>query len=72
MLKIAYQDASGREETITYKSASEFIANQQLEVPDLEDYYKVNLATVDDQPIQLSDSTIYGLYNQLESTKNDR
>lgn len=69
MLQINFQDTNGKQGTISYKSADDFIANQQLEVPDLEDYYKVLSVTLDNQPIQLNDATVYGLYNYLENAK---
>ncbi|MFD1124667.1 hypothetical protein ACFQ22_04725 [Lentilactobacillus raoultii] len=66
MLKIIYENGGARE-TITYKSVADFMANQRLEVPDLEDYYKIDSVTLDDQPIQLKDKTIVGLYNKFDS-----
>lgn len=68
MLKIVYTDG-GEQQTITYPSASAFVANQQLEVPDLEDFYVVVSATVDGKPVELTDNTILGLYNQLEAAE---
>lgn len=66
MLKIIYENGGARE-AITYKSVADFMANQRLEVPDLEDYYKIDSVTLDDQPIQLKDKTIVGLYNKFDS-----
>ncbi len=65
MLKIVYQSGTS-EQTITYKSAEDFMANQRLEVPDLEDYYKINSVTLDDKPIELTDKTIIGLYTKFD------
>lgn len=65
MLKIIYTDG-GEPQEITYASAADFVANQQLEVPDLEDYYIVKEASIDGQPVKLTDQTILGLYNLLE------
>ncbi|MGF7436816.1 hypothetical protein [Lentilactobacillus senioris] len=66
MLEIVYTDG-GEPAEISYASAKDFVANQQLEVPDLEDYYVVVDATINGKPIELEDKTILGLYNFLES-----
>lgn len=66
MLEIVYTDG-GEPEEITYDSAKDFVANQQLEVPDLEDYYVVVEATIDGKPVELTDKTVFGLYNLLEA-----
>ncbi|WP_283679144.1 hypothetical protein [Lentilactobacillus sp. Marseille-Q4993] len=65
MLDIKYNDGHS-DHTISYKSPQDFVANQQLEVPDLEDYYEIKSATVDGKTVDLTDSTISGLYNLLE------
>lgn len=64
MLKITYLD-SGVQKQKEYKNGAEFVAIQQLEVPDFEDYVKIVKATEDDQELSLKDSTMYGLYNYL-------
>lgn len=64
MLTITYQK-SGSNETKTYANANEFIAAQLKEVPDLPDYYHVVSATLNNQPLKLTDQTISGLFNQL-------
>lgn len=65
MLTIKYHDSSS-ESVIQYQSAAAFVANQRLEVPDLEDYYRVIKADVDGQSIDLgTDATILGLYKKL-------
>ncbi|GEO47141.1 hypothetical protein [Companilactobacillus kimchii] len=64
MLKITYLD-SGIEKTKEYKNGDQFVAIQQLEVPDFEDYVKIVQATEDNQKLPLKDSTMYGLYNYL-------
>lgn len=65
MLTIKYHDSSS-ESVIQYPSAADFVANQRLEVPDLEDYYRVIKADVDGQSIDLgTDATILGLYKKL-------
>ncbi|GEP25085.1 MAG: hypothetical protein ABF679_10955 [Lentilactobacillus diolivorans] len=66
MLKIEYENG-GEQESIDYKSAADFMANQRLEVPDLEDYYKIKRVTLDGTPITLSDKTIIGLYKHFDS-----
>ncbi|EHO52726.1 hypothetical protein [Lentilactobacillus kisonensis] len=65
MLKITYEDG-GATETIQYDSAKDFMANQRLEVPDLEDYYKIQNVTLDGKPIDLDDKTIIGLYKHFD------
>ncbi|MCY9807432.1 hypothetical protein OXT66_07785 [Lentilactobacillus senioris] len=69
MLEIVYTDG-GEPAEINYASAKDFVANQQLEVPDLEDYYVVVDAAVDGKPIELTDKTIFGLYNFLEDREH--
>ncbi|GAF36048.1 hypothetical protein [Lentilactobacillus farraginis] len=66
MLKIVYESGTSHE-TITYKSVADFMANQRLEVPDLEDYYKINQVTLDDKSVDLTDKTIIGLYKKFDS-----
>ncbi|EEI20053.1 MAG: hypothetical protein ABF723_04295 [Lentilactobacillus hilgardii] len=66
MLKIVYQNGTSHE-TIDYKSAADFMANQRLEVPDLEDYYKIDSVTLDGNPIELDDKTIIGLYKKFDN-----
>lgn len=65
MLKIAYESGNSTE-TIEYKSAQDFMANQRPEVPDLEDYYKIQSVTLDGKPIDLDDKTIIGLYKHFD------
>jgi hypothetical protein len=43
------------------------MANQRLEVPDLEDYYKIDSVTLDGNPIELDDKTIIGLYKKFDN-----
>ncbi|WP_335621931.1 hypothetical protein [Lentilactobacillus curieae] len=64
MLEITYKDGSSTSK-ITYNSVDDFIANQRLETPDLEDYYEIENATIDGKEVDLSDKTIMGLYKQL-------
>ncbi|PAK87524.1 hypothetical protein [Lentilactobacillus parakefiri] len=66
MLKIKYENGGGTE-SIEYKSAADFLANQRLEVPDLEDYYKIVDVTLDGKPVELTDKTIIGLYKKFDS-----
>lgn len=52
--------------TIDYKTAADFVARQQLEVPDLEDFYQVTEADIDGKPIDFGDDhSVLGLYNYL-------
>lgn len=64
MLEITYKNGSSSSK-ISYNSVEDFIANQRLETPDLEDYYEITSVTIDGKELQLSDSTILGLYKQL-------
>lgn len=57
----------GGTESIEYKSAADFLANQRLEVPDLEDYYKIVDVTLDGKPVELKDKTIIGLYKKFDN-----
>ncbi|HIY92143.1 hypothetical protein [Companilactobacillus sp. HBUAS56275] len=64
MLKITYLDGNV-EKVKEYKNGDQFVAIQQLEVPDFEDYVKIVEVTDDGKKIPLEDSTMYGLYNYL-------
>jgi len=64
MLVITYELNEAEKEK-TYNSASDFVAAQFKEVPDLPDYYHVIKATVDGKEISLEDKTISGLFNYL-------
>ena len=66
MLKIKYENGGGTK-SIEYKSAADFLANQRLEVPDLEDYYKIVDVTLDGKPVELKDKTIIGLYKKFDN-----
>ncbi|PAL01047.1 hypothetical protein B8W96_03185 [Lentilactobacillus parakefiri] len=66
MLKIKYENGGGTE-SIEYKSAADFLANQRLEVPDLEDYYKIVDVTLDGKPVELTDKTIIGLCKKFDN-----
>ncbi|MBL1224325.1 hypothetical protein IW510_04400 [Enterococcus sp. BWR-S5] len=48
-----------------YEKAADFVAAQQREVPDLEDYFHVTEALVDGEKLTLDEPTIYGLFNKL-------
>ena len=64
MLVITYELNEAEKEK-TYNSASDFVAAQFKEVPDLPAYYHVIKATVDGKEISLEDKTISGLFNYL-------
>ncbi|MGX7351855.1 hypothetical protein RU97_GL001273 [Enterococcus canis] len=64
MLVIHYQVA-GEAVVKEYAKVGDFVGAQLREVPDLQDYYIVTEATVDGQPVALSDKTIGGLFNVL-------
>ncbi|WP_268913716.1 hypothetical protein [Lentilactobacillus sp. SPB1-3] len=64
MLEITYKNGNSSSK-ISYNSVEDFVANQRLETPDLEDYYEIESVTVDGKSLELSDKTILGLYKQL-------
>lgn len=64
MLVIKYVNGQNSAEKI-YQKAAEFVANQQLEVPDSEDYVQIAEVTLDGKPLTLDDATMRGLYNYL-------
>lgn len=64
MLVIKYVNGQNSAEKI-YQKAAEFVANQQLEVPDFEDYVQITEVTLDGKPLTLADTTMRGLYNYL-------
>lgn len=64
MLVIKYVNGQNSAEKI-YQKAAEFVANQQLEVPDFEDYVQITEVTLDGKPLTLDDATMRGLYNYL-------
>lgn len=64
MLVIKYVNGQNSAEKI-YQKAAEFVANQQLEVPDFEDYVQITEVTLDGKTLTLADATMRGLYNYL-------
>lgn len=67
MLVINYEG-----KTKTYDNADQFLGRQILEVPDFEDYISISSVTLDNQPIELEDKTMLGLYNYLRDQKNNK
>ncbi|KAF1291198.1 hypothetical protein BAU14_11110 [Enterococcus sp. CU9D] len=65
MLEIHYIPIGDEETVATYDKASDFVAAQYKEVPDLQDNYRVTKALVDGKEIELSDKTIAGLFAYL-------
>ncbi|HJG22068.1 hypothetical protein F6X86_03345 [Enterococcus durans] len=66
MLNIYYQvaeDAKPMEKE--YGSVNEFLQGQYLEVPSLQDHFKVIKAMIDGEEVTLKDQTIGGLFNLL-------
>lgn len=66
MLNIYYQvaeDAKTMEKE--YGSVNEFLQGQYLEVPPLQDHFKVIKAMIDGEEVTLKDQTIGGLFNLL-------
>lgn len=64
MLVIQYVNGQTDAEKV-YQKAAEFVANQQLEVPNFEDYVVIKQVTLDGQPLTLADATMRGLYDYL-------
>lgn len=63
MLIIKYFN-QGIKEEIKYNSADQFVARQQLEVPDLQDYYQIIEVLLDGKPIEdFKGTTIIDLFN---------
>lgn len=68
MLKINYIGGGmekGLKKTAEYENSAQFVANQQLEVPDFEDYLRITEVTEDGKKLDLKESTMHGLYNYL-------
>ncbi|MGL4697985.1 hypothetical protein [Enterococcus larvae] len=67
MLEIHYLVTSSDtvESVKIYEKAADFVAAQQREVPDLEDYFHVTEASVDGKKLELKEPTIYGLFSKL-------
>lgn len=66
MLNIYYQvaeDAKPMEKE--YGSVNEFLQGQYLEVPPLQDHFKVIKATIEGEEVTLKDQTIGRLFNLL-------
>lgn len=49
----------------TYQNAAAFIEAQLKEVPDLEDYYRIDKVILADQELVLNNKTIGGLFEHL-------
>lgn len=64
MLEIHYLEGQN-EQLKTYPASADFVRQQQLEVPDFEDYTKITKVTVDGSALALTDATMGGLYNYL-------
>ena len=64
MLKILYKQ-DGAIEAKEYADGAEFIANQQFEVPDLEESLEITSASLDDKELDFGDKTVSGLYHFL-------
>ena len=66
MLKIYYQVASdAKSMEKEYGSVNEFLQGQYLEVPPLQDHFKVIKVTINGEEVILKDQTIGGLFNLL-------
>lgn len=67
MLKFAYSQNGQNFQWAEYAKASDFVAAQFKEVPDLQDYLKVKEITVDGVAVDLPDATVGGLFNYLNA-----
>jgi hypothetical protein len=67
MLEIEYIKEGTQVDTTFYDKVSDFLDDQEKEVPVLEDYYQITKASIEGVPLKLNDSTVVGLYNQLKN-----
>lgn len=67
MLEIHYSIGDSNEQVKTYEKASDFVAAQYKEVPDLQDNYLVIKALIDGKEVQLEESSIGGLFTYLNT-----
>ncbi len=65
MLEIHYAVVGEEDRVKTYDSAQHFIDAQMMEVPDLQDDFRINKVILDGKPLELTDATVGGLFNQL-------
>nr|WP_056991655.1 hypothetical protein [Liquorilactobacillus mali] len=67
MLIIQYFNQGVKEE-IKYSSEDQFVARQQLEVPDLQDYYRIFKVTLDGKPLtDFKGTMIIDLFNHYST-----
>lgn len=66
MLEIHYAVVGDEERVKNYPDAKSFISAQLLEVPDLQDNFKVKKVLLDGKELQLPEATIGGLFNYLQ------
>lgn len=65
MFVIKYNIGNGSQ-TLTYKDTAEYVARQQLEVPDVEDYYRLESVTLDGKELPgFTGKTTGDLFNFL-------
>ena len=68
MLLIIQYFNQGVKEEIKYSSEDQFVARQQLEVPDLQDYYRIFKVTLDGKPLtDFKGTTIIDLFNHYNT-----
>lgn len=65
MLEIHYAVVGGEDRVKTYDTPQKFVNAQMLEVPDLQDDFKINQVLLDGETIHLTDATVGGLFNYL-------
>ncbi|KAF1301264.1 MULTISPECIES: DUF4649 family protein [Enterococcus] len=65
MLEIHYIVSDHAESIKTYPKASDFVAAQYKEVPDLQDNYPVTKVLIDGKEVLLENKTIGGLFDYL-------
>ncbi|AUJ32649.1 MAG: hypothetical protein ABF483_08170 [Liquorilactobacillus nagelii] len=63
MLEIIYL-INGERHTIDFKSPADFVADEQLEVPSLQDHYRVvDVKVADQKDVNFKGTSIGDLYN---------
>ncbi|GAJ25647.1 hypothetical protein JCM15457_523 [Liquorilactobacillus sucicola DSM 21376 = JCM 15457] len=64
MLKITYSAENNAKASIEFEGPASFVADEQLEVPKLQDYYRIDKVTVSNERLHdFNGQTIADLYN---------
>lgn len=67
MLEIHYTVNNNAEYVKTYEKASDFVAAQYKEVPDLQDNYTIVKVLLDGNELSLKEKTVGGLFDYLNN-----